>query len=168
MAGLARVVRSIFSRRQSAPGKAVVVQVAAEAGEERQVELYHSPGIASAPTKGDRIITIPIGRSAFRIAIGTHNYRVEIDAGEGETIVYSTNASGSTVQASIKLGTDGNIEINGGSKRLVTYGELNTALQLMVTAINAGLAAKVDGGGTPGAVALDISAAQTTSVRTNG
>jgi hypothetical protein len=61
-----------------------------------------------------------------------------------------------------------NIELNGNTKRFVTYTELNTALQLMVTAINANFATKLNGAGSPGTVTLDISAAETQTIKTGG
>ena len=60
------------------------------------------------------------------------------------------------------------IQLNGSSKEFVTHAELDTALQSMVTAINAALATKKDEPGSPGTVTLDISAAKTTTVKTGG
>lgn len=94
------------------------------------------------------------------------------------------NANGGQ-KAEIFLKDDGNIQINGqtiqlngSSKRFVTWDELNTALQSMVTAINTWASTHVHAGVMPGpsstspapgpGLSLDISAAKTTSLETGG
>lgn len=184
MGRLGTVVKSLFKRRGNAPGKAVVVQLEAAASEERTVEMWHAPGVSSAPTTDDRVLVMPIGRGSYKIAIVSHNYRVEVEPDAGETIIYSTNADGDTVQSTIKLDNAGNIDLNGDSKKLVTYGELNTALQSFKTSVDTAILSAITGHthagvttgpGTsgPGAGAatptsLDISASQTSTLRTDG
>ena len=168
MGRVAKVLSSVFKTRSTAPGKSIVVKTIGAGGAQRTAEMYHNPGISSAPTKSDRVIEIPIGNSGTRVIVASHNYRVEVEPAAGETIIYSTNTAGDTVQSTIKLDADGNIEINGDSKSFVTYAELNTALQSLVTAINTTFGTKLDGGGTTGALSLDISAAETTTVKTGG
>lgn len=187
MARIAEIVKAMFKRRGNSPGKSVVIQLIASGDEEEQrtTELWHAPGISSAPTNGDRAIVLPIGRGSFKVAIATRNHRIEVEPGEGETIIYSTNATGDTVQSTIKLDASGNIDLNGDGKRLVTYGELNTALQSFKTSIDSSIASAIVGhthsGVTtgpgvsgPGAGAatvptsLDISAAETSTLRTDG
>lgn len=60
------------------------------------------------------------------------------------------------------------IELNGNSKTFVTYAALNTALQGLVLAINTALGTKESGASSPGTLSLDISAAETTTVKTGG
>ena len=60
------------------------------------------------------------------------------------------------------------IELNGNSKTFVTYAALNTALQGLVVAINTALGTKESGSSSPGTLSLDISAAETTTVKTGG
>jgi hypothetical protein len=167
MGRLVRVVKSMFSKRGSAPGKSVVVQTTAAGNAERTTEVYHPPGISSAPTMEDRAVEIPLG-TGTRVILAFHNYRLEVEVEAGQTKIYSTSADGSMLKALINLKVDGTVEINGGDKVFVTHAELNTALQAYVTAVNTALAAKLDGGGTPGAASLDISAAATTTVKTGG
>ena len=162
-----------FSKKGSAPGKAVVLKTESGGGDvkqERTVELYHPPGISSGPTPQDRVVIAPAG-TGVRVAIGTHNYRIEVEPLSGETIIYSTNSDGSVVKATIKLDTDGNIEVNGNSKRFVTYKELDTALQTFKTALNLHVHPTAATGPpspptTP--MSIDISAAETTTVKTGG
>jgi phage gp45-like len=162
---LSKVTGIRYAQRAAAPGKSVLIRTAT-AIEERELEMYHPPGISSAPTENDQIVEIPIGTK--RIIVAAHNYRVEIEPEAGETIIYSTDSAGAAEAAKIHLKNDGTIEINGNDKTLVTHTELNTALQTLVTALNTALGTKLDGGGTPGALTLDISAAATTTVKTGG
>ena len=63
------------------------------------------------------------------------------------------------------------IDLNGNSKSFVTYGELNTALQLLITALNSHIHIDPISGttGTPVTpVSLDISASETSTIKTGG
>ena len=180
MGFLEKATDILFKVKGSAPGKAVIIQTLSAGEQERTAELYHNPGISSAPTVNDRVVTVPIG-TASRVIVATHNYRIEVEPLSGETIIYSTDSAGGTVKSQIKLDNDGNIDLNGDTKKFVTYAELNTALQSFITAlnvefatINAGAAAAITASGlwltplTTGANSLDISAAETTTIRTDG
>jgi len=167
---LETITKSEFAKKGVAPGKAIIVKTTAGAGQERTIELYHPPGISSTPTPEDRVITIPVG-SGVRVAVATHNYRIEVNQDSGETTFYSTNVDGTIVKATIKLDTDGNIEINGDSKRFVTYAELNTALQTFKTALNLHThptAATGPPSPPTAPMSIDISAAETTTIKTGG
>ena len=64
----------------------------------------------------------------------------------------------------IEIKTDGNVEINGNADNAVSYTDLDTALQGLVSAINAALATKLDGAGSAGALTLDLSASKVDTV----
>lgn len=164
---LFRIVKTTFDVLRAAPGKAVIIQVEADGGENRELEFYQLPGISAGPTAKDRAATVSL--SGYRVAVASHNYRIEVDVSSGELILYSTNTAGDTVQSKIKLDTAGNIDLNGTSKTLVTHTELDTALQTMLSTINTTFASKQDASGqTPGAATLDISAAEAATLRTDG
>lgn len=166
--GWLRTVTGIsFKKKGAAPGKSVIIQTESSGGQERNSEMYHNPGISSGPTKSDRIIEVSAG-SGVRVAIAAHNYRIEVEVIDGETIIYSTNTAGDTVKSVIKLDNAGNIDLNGDGKKFVTHAELDTALQAFITALNINIGTKLDGAGTPGTASLDISAAETTTIRTDG
>ncbi len=166
---LVKIASSKIGRKGNAPGDAVICQAEATKGDVITPELYQQPGIYSAPPGGARGIFIPLGGSRrYGVIVATHNYELDIQVAEGETTIYSTTPDGKTVKARIDLDGDGNIDLNGDSKKLVTYAALNTALQALVTAINTTFGTKLDGGGTVGALTLDISAAETQTVRTGG
>lgn len=170
MGRIAQVVKTLFQTRGAAPGKSVVVQTNGAGGEERTTEVWHNPGVSSGPTPEDRaaVLEIPAGG---RVIVATHNYKIEVDAAAGETIIYSTNAAGDTKQAEIKLTTDGNIDLNGTGRTLVTHAELDTAIQGLVSYINghthSGVTTGTDPSGPPAApTSVDISAAEAETLRT--
>lgn len=160
-----------YETKGSAPGKAVVLTTSAGADQERTSELYHPPGVISAPTKEDRIVEALIG-SGKRVSISSHNYRIEIEVSAGETKIYSTNSDGSEVKSLIELDTDGNIKLNGDDKSFVTFAELDTALQNMISLIMAHVHTSASPGSpttTPtSSISVDISAAETTTIKTGG
>jgi hypothetical protein len=57
------------------------------------------------------------------------------------------------------------VNINGDTRNLVSHTELNSALQILVAAINATFATKVNGAGSPGTLILDISASKVNTVK---
>lgn len=60
------------------------------------------------------------------------------------------------------------IKLNGDAKPFVTHAELDLALQTFVTALNLVFSTKLDGGGSPGVLVLNIAASATTTVKTGG
>lgn len=167
---LETITKSEYNKKGSAPGKAVLIKTEAAGGQERKVELYHPPGISSGPTPND-IVVESLEKGGVRVAVATHNYRLEIEVSAGETIVYSTSADGNTKQAEIKLDTSGNIEMNGDSKRFVTHAELDAALQTFITALNLHThptAATGPPSPPTASMSIDISAAETTTIKTGG
>ncbi len=165
--GLMRLSKTALARKDNAPGDSYITQAEGASDDVLTPEIYTLPGIVSCAPDGTLGIFVPFsGRRGAIVA--TNNYQVQIDLARGETTIYSTTQDGKTVKAQIDLDGDGNIDLNGDSKKLVTYAELNTALQSLVTAINAALALKSDGAGSAGTLTLDISAAETQSLRTGG
>ena len=161
IAEILRVTDSVVKVFKTAPGKAPVVKGPAIGGVNLELEMYGTPGVVGLPGKGTRVIHVPITEK-YRIGIAGHNYALTIDLDEGETTVYSTSADGETLKATIHLDDDGNISLNGDTERLAMYGPLNTALQNLVTAINTTFGTKLDGGGTAGALTLNLAAAEAT------
>lgn len=60
------------------------------------------------------------------------------------------------------------IEMNGNTKSLVTWEQLNTVLQTFITSLNSAFATKTNGAGSLGTLSLDISSAKTTTIKTGG
>ncbi len=167
---IAKITDLEYKAKGTNDGKSLVIKTSAAGGQERETELYHPPGIASGPTPEDISISVPSGTNG-RIAVATQNYRLEIEVEAGATTVYSTSADGSTLKSTIVLDVDGNISMNGDTKAFVTHTELDTALQTFITALNTHVHATA-GTGTPSPpvtpLSLDISAAETTTIKTGG
>lgn len=80
-----------------------------------------------------------------------------------------TTADDVDINSTKKITADGTaIELNGATKSFVTHAELSTALSGFISALNLALGTKLDGGGTPGTLTLDISGAATTTIKTGG
>jgi len=171
MSRLYTIVKMIWQTLRRSPGAAITIQVESGLGESREIEYYQLPGISAGPTPQDRAATIDM--NGFRVAVGSHNYRISVEPEAGQLIIYSTDSAGGTEQARVSLNTDGTIDLNGTGKTLVTHAELDTALQLLVAYINghthAGVSAGSGTSGPPSAPgSLDISAAEAATLRTDG
>lgn len=168
IAELVRVVQSRIAIRNAAPGQQVVVTGKGLGGTSAEAEVYSPHGVFSRPPKGSKVLMLPISGGKTRVVIAGVNYQVEVEfLLSGETVIYSTDADGDTVKAKIYLDTNGNISLNGNSKRFVTYAELASALSSFISALNLHVHGSA---GTPPVtpMTLDISAAQTTTVKTGG
>ncbi len=169
--GLMRLVKTAFARKGNAPGDSYITQAGGAEGDVLTPEVYTLPGIVSCAPDGTLGLFVPFSGRRGVIA-ATNNYQITIDVARGETTIYSTTPDGKTIKARLDLDGEGNIDLNGDSKRLVTHAELNTALQNMVTWINAHMHATAATGPpvtpTPPLLILDISAAETQTVRTGG
>jgi hypothetical protein len=90
----------------------------------------------------------------------------------GVSIALNSNQTEVTIvagNAEIFIDSSGNINLNGNSKSFVTYTELNTALQNMLTLLNADIVkANGQGGTATGTTTLDISSAETITILTGG
>lgn len=186
---LVRTIKSKFQTRKGYPGQSVVSNV--QGFRAKDVEVYGLAGVVCIPPESARMVYVPYGGTYRGVCIGGHNYLIEHQGEQGDTIIFSTTADGKTIKAKIHLHADGSIsiesdgnvsvntdgkittsatavELNGNTKAFVTHAELNTALQTFMTALNLAFAAKLDGGGTPGTLTLDISTSATTTVKTGG
>ena len=88
----------------------------------------------------------------------------KIGTGEGFEIIHKTGE--------IQLTDEGDIYLNGKSKAFVTYDELDSALQSLVTSLNSHTHSNGNEGSPTGApitsLSLDISSSKTTTVLTGG
>lgn len=164
-----RVVKSFVDVLRKAPGEAIIVQVKTGLGEDRVMEYYQLPGISAAPTPQDRVATVSV--DGYQVAIASNNYKIEVNTAPGGLTLYSTDATGDTIQAKIDLDGSGNISLNGEGRTLVTHAELDTALQGLILAINSHTHTGVQTGsgasGPPAAPAsIDISAANAATLKT--
>lgn len=172
IATLLRLTRGKLETKGNAPGQSVVMQGAGMDGQSFTAEVYQAPGVLAMPGDGARGVWLPIGGSSrYGVVVALQNYALSIQVEAGETAIYSTNAAGGTVKALLKLKADGSIELNGSSKRLVTWDELNTALGSFMQALNLHTHPTAASGppSPPTApLSLDIAAAKTTTIKTGG
>jgi hypothetical protein len=197
MGSIARIAQTLFRRFGRAPGKSIGAKTKAAYGQTREIAYWQLPGVAAAPTEGDRAIEIRVGGG--RVIIASKNYRVAIEPKAGEHIIYSLNAAGDTEMSRthhkqdgtvetrndnghVTLKSDGNIDLNGDGRTLVTHAELASALESFATSIQAeitsaitshthggvttGSQATATGTGTASKPSIDISTAEAQTVRT--
>jgi len=129
----------------------------------RTIELVSQAGEDVNPANGCRVFVANASNS-YKVGIAvSDDLTPEVDPGEKE--IYSTDDPATTKMARLKFDSAGNVVNNQGLNSAVSYAALNTALQLLVTAINAALATKLDGAGAAGALVLDISLSESPTVK---
>jgi len=141
----------------------LLLQVVFTETDVKTVELVSQHGEDVNPPTGARVVTINLSDS-YEVGIAvSDNIIPEVDPGEKE--IYSTDALGLLKKARVKLGDDGVVTANQGVNSAVSYAALNAALQTLVTAINATFATKLNGAGAAGGLVLDISLAESPTVK---
>ena len=181
MTTLLKLSDGTFDTKGNAPGKGAICTGEGMDGQTITTEVYQAPGVFGIPPDGVRAVWAPIGgTSRYGLVLAVHNYLIELDVGgAGGMAIYSTTGAGDEVKAKVVCKPDGTIEItadsveiNGNSKKFVTYAELNSALQGHTHSAGALLTGPTPGSpvtGTTGSpVGLDISAAETSTVKTGG
>ena len=141
----------------------IILQVEIIADDVRPVELISQAGEDTNPANGCRVLVSETDKSYSVGVAVTDDLAPEVDAGEKE--IYSTDSPATQKLARLKFNKNSELIVNEGTKSAVSHAELNTALQSLVTAINAVLATKFDAGGTPGTLTLDISTSEVTKVK---
>jgi hypothetical protein len=165
---LFKLTRPEYKKRGNASGKSVTATGSGLAGQTITAEIYSVPGVIGIPGENTHGIWIPVGSDRYGIIIAFHNYQIALDLNKGDVNIYSTTENGATVKSLIALKNDGTIEMNGSDKRFVTYAELDTALQNLVSGINTTFSTKKNEAGSAGTLTLDISAAETQTIKTGG
>jgi len=127
---------------------------------DRSIQTFVKQGGVGVP----ETVSILTLNNAFAIPFSASNVKRKR---VGEATDLTITGDGKAV-----INTD-SIELNGNSKTFVTYAELNTALQLFVTALNlhvhSGVTTGPGSSGPPAAsMSIDISNAETTTVKTGG
>lgn len=126
------------------------------------VQYMPMAGDDAPPQDGDLVAVLSIG-PAFQVALGIQDSVVpSMDSGEKK--IYGRNGAGD-IASFINFLASGNLELNGNANTAVRFSPLNTALQSLVTAINAVLATKADAGGAAGTLTLDLSGSESPTVK---
>lgn len=140
----------------------LILQVELITGEDtRSIEIFSSSDFN--PANGTRVYICNVSDS-YQVAVATSD-GITPESEPGEVEIYSTDNPVTAKQARIYLNKDGEIILNQGTKSAVNYVDLNTQLQLLVTAINSALASKLDGGGSAGVLTLDLTTAEVPEVK---
>ena len=126
------------------------------------VEYVSLPGQDENPIDGSRVFILEVGES-YKIAIAVDD-GVTPAMETGEKRLYSVSDAGD-IQAELKILKTGIIEINGDADFAVRFTALETQMQLLVTAINAAFATKLNGSGAAGGIVLDLSTAKVDEVK---
>ena len=126
------------------------------------VEYVSLPGQDENPIDGSRVFILEVGDS-YKIAIAVDD-GVTPAMATGEKRLYSVSDAGA-IQAFINLLKSGIIEINGDADFAVRFTALEAQMQLMVMAINAAFATKINGSGAAGGIVLDLSTAKVDEVK---
>lgn len=136
-------------------------------------EVWGVHGVYSVPPDDTFGARLPLGGSErFAPVVATHHYATPRPTlAKGEVALMATSASGTAAGGKVVARADGTLEINGTAKRLVTWDELNTALQTFMTALNTHTHPTAATGppSPPSApMSLDITTSKTTTVKTGG
>ena len=135
----------------------IMLQVEFLPDDVQTVALYSQAGEDTSPPDGSQVIVLQIGE-AFKIAIASDD-GISPSMEPGEKKIYSSLDS--DIKAFINLLNSGIIELNGNTDFVVRFNALNTALQTMLSSLNADI---ISAGGT-GNTTLDISAAKADEVK---
>lgn len=180
MVGIGRITGRRIGLNRDGDAQRIILQVEMEAEDVRTVEMINQAGEDTNPPNGCRVIVIDANGCKYGAAV-SDNITPSVDPGEKE--FYSTDANGTAKKATINLNVDGDISIdanggatleilnggdivlNGGTKSAVNWNDLNTVLQVLVTAINAAFATKLDGGGANPGLTLDLTSAEVPEVK---
>jgi hypothetical protein len=141
----------------------IILQVEMLAGDVRTVELISQSGENTNPADECRVVVVDLAKGYKGGIAVTDDLTPEVDAGEKE--LYSTDNPATTKLARLKLNSSSEIELNGNSDYAVSWTDLNTVLQALVTAINAAFATKADAAGANPGLTLDLSSAKVLTVR---
>jgi len=127
-----------------------------------QSPLYGPSGDDSPPIADDRVLLIKVDGTGKYVITGV--ICKSQGAEPGEKKLYSRDSNGD-IQGYIYIKSDGTIEINGNADFAVSYNDLNTVLQSFKTSINALFSTKLDGGGSPGTLTINLSSAKVNEVK---
>lgn len=149
--------------------KGIIVTAEAEEGNTTNSEIWTSPGIMGVPPDESMGLRVSVGGGSADIITAVKTKLEPPALAKGEAMFHSTDSTGETLKANIKAKSDGVLEMNGNSKRLVTWQELQDALNTFSDLIKSHVHASF---GTPSAtlttMTIDITAAKTTTLKTGG
>jgi hypothetical protein len=149
MAGIGIITGVEIGKNRDGDNDRVLLQVEFEESDVRTIELVTISGIDENPGNGCRVVAVDVdGDDNYSVGVAvTDDLTPSVSQGEKE--IYSTDSPVTGKQARTKWESGGDVVHNQGSESVVSYSALNTALQQLVTDVNAALATKADGASLP-------------------
>jgi len=176
--GIVRGREVVFNRDGS--DERLMLQVEITNKDDMQtVEYIALPGTDGNPIDGSKVFIFEVG-PGYKIAIGCDDGVVsKTEPGEQSLYAIDDNADVQCfidllkngridiigIAAAISLLDSGIIEINGNADFAVRFAALETALQSLITQINAAFSTKADAAGSAGTIAVDFSPAKVEEVK---
>jgi hypothetical protein len=161
--GIGIIKKSEIRKNKDSTKKSLLLQVEITEDDIKTIELFPQAGEDTNPAVNCRVFFAE-ATAGYLIGLSTtDDIEPEVDPGEKE--IYSTDSPATQKKAYTKWDKDGNIEINGSVDFAVSWTDLNTQLQSLVSAINAALATKKDEAGAAGTLSLDLSSAKVEKVK---
>ena len=149
--------REVIENRDGQNSRLMLQVEITDSDDIQTVELRNQYGEDNNPVNGSQVLIVDIG-SAFKMAIAAED-GITPSMNPGEKKIYSV--SGIAIAAFIDFLESGILNINGSVDFAVRFDALNTALQTMLTSLNADI---VSAGGS-GSTTLDISGAKVDTVK---
>lgn len=163
MVAIGRVTGQTIAENRDGVTAVRLLQVEMSApGDVQTVQYMPMAGDDSPPQNGDLVAVLSIG-PAFQVALAVQDSVVPSMAA-GEKKVYARDGAGD-IAAFLNLRASGDLELNGSGNSAVTFAQLKTVIDAFVIALNALFATKLDGGGAAGLLTLDITAAESPTVK---
>ena len=120
-------------------------------------------GIDSNPLPEDQGAGFCVGDTTGKsVSVGV--YCENNIAENGELRLFARDDS-AVEKTFVYLKKDGTLELNGSADFAVSWTDLNTQMQLLITAINGAFASKLNGTGSAGGLTLDLSSAKNLKVK---
>lgn len=112
-------------------GDSIVATASGSAEKGETAQIYGGNGIINNPATGT--IGLRINKGSLDIVVGQMNYNIPLPENQGETLLYSTDASGA-LKGQIYLNNDGTIKMDSGVEDLKTlFAEFIDEIKNIVT-----------------------------------
>jgi hypothetical protein len=124
-AWIGKVLKSFIDIFKDSTNTSIQSTVETTSNNNRTCQIMFAVGLEINPAKDNQLIVIPFGNSEGNlVAIGGLNSNIAPDTLGGEARLFSTDETGQTLQAFIKLLNTGIIEINGNTDFAVAFNDL--------------------------------------------
>ncbi len=125
MGTLIEVEDAVWKKIKDAPGKSFNAKVKGIGETTSEMQLYSVPGILGRPTKETKGVSFRVG--GLNIIIATHNYNLDKDLEEGDTLIYAMKDG--SLASTIYLKANGETVFNDGEDYAVKFDELKKVVE---------------------------------------